>query len=180
MNNFTALSILIVILSAPSSSYADANRWQGQPFAKFNLQDQAGKFRSNRDFDGKWMVIYFYPKDRTPGCTLEAQNFVNDYHQYQLLNVEIIGVSYDDTESHKDFADTYEMQFTLLADVDRELSKAMDVDRILPWPHPSRQTFVVDPEGIIVKHYEDVSPKTHSNQLLKHLKQLINVKKKAG
>lgn len=147
-------------------SNAQSNRWEGQSFASFELADQNGDIKTNEDFEGKWKVVYFYPKDRTPGCTVEAQNFVDDYALYQANNIEIIGVSYDDTESHKDFADTYEMKFTLLADVDKKLSKAMDVDRILPWPHPSRQTFVVNPEGVIVKHYEDVTPDSHSKELL--------------
>jgi len=175
MKNLILLSFLFLI---SSHSDAEANRWQGQPFADFNLQDQSGNLRSNQSFNGQWMVIYFYPKDRTPGCTIEAQNFVSDFLEYQSLNVEIIGVSYDDVESHKDFADTYEMKFTLLADVDKQLSKAMDVDRFLPWPHPSRQTFIVNPEGIIVKHYEDVDPKIHSEQLLKDLNKLVNNKNK--
>lgn len=149
---------------------AESNRWQGQPLAKFSLADQHGNIKSNRDFTGKWAVIYFYPKDRTPGCTVEAQNFVNDFKSFQSLNTEIVGVSYDDTESHKDFSDTYEMQFTLLADTEHDFSKAMDVDRILPWPHPSRQTFLVDPKGIIVKHYKDVTPKSHSKELLADIK----------
>lgn len=153
-----------------SVTVADSNQWEGQPFAKFSLSDQQGKLRTNADFIAKWMIVYFYPKDKTPGCTVEAQNFVNDYASFQSLNVEIIGVSYDDTESHKDFADTYEMKFTLLADTDHKLSKAMNVDRFLPWPHSSRQTFIVDPKGTIVKHYEEVDPKSHSKNLLADLK----------
>ncbi len=165
---------LLVLLLVSLNLYAENNRWQGQPLAEFSLQDQNGKVRTNKEFAGKWMVVYFYPKDRTPGCTVEAQNFVNDYAKYQALNIEILGVSYDNSESHKDFADTYEMKFTLLADVDHSLSKAMDVDRFLPWPHPSRQTFIVDPKGIIVKHYSDVSPKTHSATLLKDMQQFVS------
>ncbi len=168
MKNFVYLGLLLLSLNI----LAESNRWQGQPFAEFSLQDQAGKLRTNQEFSGKWAVVYFYPKDRTPGCTVEAQNFVKDFANFQSMNVEIIGVSYDDVESHLDFYNTYEMKFTLLADVDHSLSKAMDVDRFLPWPHPSRQTFIVNPEGVIAKHYEDVDPDTHSATLLKDLKVL--------
>jgi len=165
------LAILVTFLSF--SSNATSNRWEGLVFPSFSLADQHGKVRNNDDFKNKWLIVYFYPKDRTPGCTIEAQKFVDDYTQFQELNTEIVGVSYDSVQSHKDFADTYEMKFTLLADVEKKLSKAMDVDRFLPWPHPSRQTFLIDPKGVIVKHYEDVDPKTHSKELLVDIKSLI-------
>jgi thioredoxin-dependent peroxiredoxin len=154
-----------------------ANQWEGVPLVEFKLKDQLGIERTNKDFKGQWLVLYFYPKDKTPGCTVEAQNFTNDYSQYQLLNTQVVGVSYDDVASHKDFSDTYEMPFVLLADVDKKLSKAMDVDNLFPWPHASRQTFVVDPEGNIVKHYPKVSPKNHSKQLLKFLTLIQSTKK---
>jgi peroxiredoxin Q/BCP len=168
MKNIVFTLILLISVNA----YADSNRWEGQPFAQFKLADQNGTIKSNKDFADRWMVVYFYPKDKTPGCTVEAQNFVNDFAKYKANNVEIIGVSYDDIESHKDFADTYEMKFTLLADVDHTLAKAMDVDRILPWPHASRQTFLVNPKGTIVKHYSSVNPDTHSKSLLVDIKKL--------
>jgi thioredoxin-dependent peroxiredoxin len=172
MKTISAIIVLLFSLNASSNT----NRWEGQPFAQFELADQHGKIKKNDDFAGQWKVVYFYPKDRTPGCTVEAQNFVDDYAKYQANNVAIIGVSYDDVESHKDFSDTYEMPFTLLADVDKKLAKAMDVDRILPWPHPSRQTFIVNPEGTIVKHFESVDPKSHSKELLATFSKLVKEK----
>ena len=114
--------------------------------------------------------MYFYPKDKTPGCTVEAKNFTTDYPLYQQLNTQIVGVSYDDVASHRDFAETYEMPFTLLADTDAELSKALKVDRLLPWPHAGRETFLVNPQGVIVEHFSDVKPDSHSVELLKSLK----------
>ncbi len=166
--------LILGLVFFSTASWAESNRWEGQAFANFELQDQNGKLTTNSDYKGRWSLIYFYPKDKTPGCTVEAQNFVRDSALFRALNVEIIGVSYDDVESHKDFYDTYEMNFTLLADVEHDLSKAKNVDRILPWPHPSRESFIVNPKGIIVKHYEEVSPKTHSAQVLKDLKSLID------
>ena len=150
---------------------ANSNQWEGVPLTAFKLADQSGNLRTNDDFKGRWLVLYFYPKDKTPGCTIEAQNFTDDYPQYQELDTEIVGVSYDDVASHKDFAETYEMPFVLLADVDKTLSKSLKVDRILPWPHASRQTFLVNPDGTIVHHFEDVTPKTHSAELLAVIKQ---------
>ena len=96
-------SVSLVLLLLSLNLMADSNRWQGQTFAEFSLQDQTGKIRTNKEFIGQWAVVYFYPKDRTPGCTVEAQNFVKDFSSFQSMNVEIIGVSYDDVESHLDF-----------------------------------------------------------------------------
>ena len=168
-HRFLLRSIFTFILVCFSVT-ASANQWEGIPLTDFKLQDQQGIERTNKDFLGQWMVLYFYPKDKTPGCTVEAQNFTDDYAKFQLLNTQIVGVSYDDVESHKDFSDTYEMPFILLADVSKVLSKAMKVDRLFPWPHASRQTFIINPKGIIVKHYSDVSPKSHSKELLVQLK----------
>ena len=170
MLNKSLITLLILIFSV--FSFAKGNKWQGVPFPQFELYDQNNVSQSNNDFKNKWVIYYFYPKDKTPGCTVEAKNFTEDYAKFQKLNTEIVGISYDDIESHKDFADTYEIKFTLLADVDHKLTKALDVDSVFPWPHPSRQTFLVNPKGNIVKHYDDVDPDIHSAQLLKNLKLL--------
>ncbi len=162
----------ILLLTTCFGLQADSNQWQGRPFASFALKDQSGEVKTNQDFKAKWVIMYFYPKDRTPGCTVEAQNFADDYQKFVIQNAEIVGISYDDVESHQDFAKTYGLKFSLLADTDHELSKAMDVNSYFPWPHPSRQTFVLDDKGIIVKHYEDVDPATHSKELLALLAKL--------
>jgi thioredoxin-dependent peroxiredoxin len=150
---------------------ANTNQWEGVPLNAFKLLDQSGTTRTNEEFLGKWMVLYFYPKDKTPSCTVEAQNFTRDYPHYQKLNTQIVGVSYDDVASHQDFAETYEIPFVLLADTESQLSKAMKVDRILPWPHASRQTFLINPQGVIVHHFPDVTPSEHSAELLALLAQ---------
>ena len=164
------LLITFLILIFTSVSFAKGNRWQGVPFPQFELADQNKNIKSNKDFSNKWVVYYFYPKDRTPGCTTEAKNFATENALFDSLNTQIVGISYDDSDSHKDFAEIYDVKFTLLADVDHKLTKALDVDSIFPWPHPSRQTFLVNDKGNIVKHYDDVDPDTHSSQLLKDIK----------
>jgi len=170
MLNKSLFILLMLIFS--SFSNAKGNRWQGVPFPQFELADQNNVIKTNKDFDGQWVVYYFYPKDRTPGCSTEAQNFANANSQFLELNTKIVGISYDDSESHKDFADIYDVKFTLLADVDHKLTKALDVDSFFPWPHPTRQTFLVNEKGNIVKHYKDVDPESHSSKLLKDLKLL--------
>ncbi|WP_168204007.1 peroxiredoxin [Aliikangiella coralliicola] len=167
---FLTSTLLLTSFFLSFSASANSNVWEGTPFLSFSLADQTGKIRTNQEFSGKWLVVYFYPKDKTPGCTIEAQNFTDDYAKYQALGVEIVGVSYDDIAAHKDFAETYELPFTLLADTEAQLSKAMKVDRLLPWPHASRQTFLVNPQGIIVQHFKKVKPKEHSAELLKSIR----------
>ncbi len=161
------LSLVLWIFSLNIS--ASTNQWEGIPFPDFSLKDQDGVIKSKKDFKADWKVYYFYPKDKTPGCTIEAQNFTDDYKKFQRFNAQVIGISYDDVESHKDFADTYQLPFTLLADTDAILSKKLKVNKIFPWPHASRQTFIVNRDNIIVKHYKEVSPKTHSRSVLKYL-----------
>ena len=170
MLNKYLFTLLILILSTFTN--AKGNRWQGVPFPQFELADQNKDIKSNKDFSDKWVVYYFYPKDRTPGCTTEAKNFAKKNTLFDSLNTKIVGISYDDSDSHKDFAEIYDVKFTLLADVDHKLTKALDVDSLFPWPHPSRQTFLVNEKGNIVKHYDKVDPDTHSSQLLKDIKLL--------
>jgi thioredoxin-dependent peroxiredoxin len=170
--NLIKLSVILLFFVSLFSSKIDASEWQDVPLVDFSLKDQTGQLRSSSEFKGRWLVLYFYPKDKTPGCTVEAQNFTQDYEKYKQLDTEIVGVSYDDVASHKDFSDTYDMPFALLADTDKQLAKALKVDRIFPWPHASRQTFIIDPKGVIKKHYADVSPKQHSNELLQALTEL--------
>lgn len=169
------ISTLIFVFSLQVT--ANTNKWEGTPLPQFSLSDQDGKLKTNKDLLGKWQIVYFYPKDKTPGCTIEAQNFTDDFAKYQSLGVNIVGVSYDDVASHRDFADTYEIPFTLLADTDAKLSKALKVDKLFPWPHASRQTFIVDPKGTIVKHIKKVSPKSHSKELLAWFKSAKETKK---
>ncbi|MET1255822.1 peroxiredoxin [Aliikangiella maris] len=171
--------VLLWCFITTSAFASTLNQWQGVPFPEFSLLDQHGEVRTNKDYTGRWLIVYFYPKDKTPGCTVEAQNFTDDYQLFKSLNTEILGVSYDDVDSHKEFADLYNMPFSLLADTEATLSKKLKVDRLLPWPHASRQTFLVDPSGKIVHHFAEVTPKKHSKELLQLIKKLNQSTKKS-
>jgi len=148
-----------------------ASKWDGIAAPEFQLRDQHAQLRRLSDFKGRWLVLYFYPKDDTPGCTIEARNFARDYAQFQKLNADVVGVSLDDVASHKAFATTSKLSFTLLADVDKQASKAYDVLG-LAGLYSKRQTFVIDPAGVIVKHYDSVDPDNHAAQLLRDLSAL--------
>jgi len=145
----------------------------GSPAPKFSLLDQESKSHALADYRGRWVVLYFYPKDDTPGCTTEACNFRDDLPALRALNVQILGVSMDDTRSHAQFAEKYSLPFPLLADTEGDVARAYgSLWSIGPLRLAKRYTFVIDPEGRIAKFYRDVKPATHSRELQQDLREL--------
>lgn len=139
----------------------------GAPAPEFELPDQAGQLHSLEDYRDKWVVLYFYPKDQTPGCTTEACAFRDTILAFRDANVQVLGVSFDDIESHREFAERYDLPFPLLADTDGKAAEAYGVaTRMLGMRIARRQTFLIDPDGRIAKHYTDVKPETHSREVL--------------
>jgi len=137
----------------------------------FTLNSQENTPVSLHDFKGKWVVLYFYPKDGTSGCTLEAHNFQRDIARYQQLNAEILGVSVDSADSHKDFCAKQGLHFKLLADTEKKVSQDYDsLTMIVHWS--SRNTFLIDPDGKIAKIWLGVSPAKHSEEVLAALSSL--------
>jgi len=137
----------------------------GQMAPDFTLPSQDGSKVSLHDFRGKWVVLYFYPKDGTSGCTLEAHNFQRDIAKYQQLNAEIVGVSVDTPDSHKDFCAKQGLHFKLLADTEKKVSA--DYDSLMMIIHYSnRNTFLISPDGKIAKVWIGVSPAKHSEEVL--------------
>lgn len=145
---------------------------------EFNLLDQDGKSVKLSDYKGRWVVLYFYPKDDTPGCTTEACNFRDERESIaELGNAEVIGISKDTVASHKKFADKHNLNFTILSDESLGTIKAYNA-----WGERSmygkvymgiiRSTFIIDPEGNIVKHYPKVNPKKHAVEIINDLKDL--------
>jgi peroxiredoxin Q/BCP len=121
------------------------------------------------DYRGKWVVLYFYPQDFTPGCTLEAKRFQQDFTKYEAINTQIIGVSADDLNSHQEFCDSEGLKFPLLADTDGKVSKAYG-----SWLGITslRHTYIIDPEGILRATFLGVRPAIHSSEVLATLAQL--------
>lgn len=152
--------------SLPSTAYSEA-KWVGSAAPVIALPDQDGKPRSLADYKGQWVALYFYPRDKTAGCTEEAKNFSEHWDDFQKANVAVLGVSQDSVASHKEFANLLKLPFPLLSDEKAELSRAMGVHRGFgPLSYSSRQTFLVDPEGTVVYHYPDVNTDTHAAQVL--------------
>ena len=149
----------------------------GQLAPNFSLPSGDGSTVSLKDFKGKWVVLYFYPKDFTSGCTVEARNFQRDLSKYQSEGAVILGVSVDTPQSHKDFCAKEGLNFKLLADPDTKTVTAyrsvMDYQGA---KMAARNTFLIDPQGKIAKIYTAVNPAAHSDQVLKDLAEL---KKKA-
>jgi len=148
----------------------------GDPAPEFELSDQNGQLHSLEDYRDRWVVLYFYPKDETPGCTTEACEFRDNIFAYRDLNAQILGVSLDDAESHKAFAENHGLPFPLLADVDGEASTAYGVKtRMFGMTVAKRQTFIIGPDGAIAKHYEKVNPAEHSDEVLADLRKLASL-----
>jgi len=139
----------------------------------FTLTDQEIKTHTLADYRGRWVVLYFYPKDDTPGCTTEACNFRDDLPALRALNVQILGISLDTTSSHAEFARKYKLPFPLLADNGGDVSRVYGALWSLgPMRFAKRHTFVIDPEGRIAKIYRSVEPASHSRELQRDLKEL--------
>lgn len=136
----------------------------------FTEKSHAGTTLSLRQLRGKVVVLYFYPRDNTPGCTAEAQGFRDAYQSYQDRDAVIIGVSSQDNESHQEFAEEHGLPFFLIPDEEGALAKSYGVGSFLGMAN--RVTFVIDPEGKIAKVYEKVSPKGHAEEVLKDIDKL--------
>lgn len=171
---FTLATVLVAasgLCSAPA--LAGPPPTVGAPAPAFKLQDQDGKAHQLADYRGKWVVLYFYPKDGTPGCTTQACTFRDNIFAFRRMGVTVLGVSVDDSTSHAEFAKTHRLPFTLLADSTKETAKAYGVLRnYLAFEIASRQTFVIDPQGRIAKHYPDADPKDGQKVLLDDLARL--------
>ncbi|HJX17040.1 MAG TPA: peroxiredoxin [Acidiferrobacterales bacterium] len=145
----------------------------GSAAPKFTLLDQEAKTHTLANYRGRWVVLYFYPKDDTPGCTTEACNFRDNLPALRALNVQILGISMDDTKSHARFAEKYRLPFPLLADTEGGVARAYGaLWSIGPMRIAKRHTFVIDPEGRIANIYRNVRPASHSRELQQDIKEL--------
>jgi len=144
-----------------------------QPAPDFSLNDAHGAPHKLEDYQGQWLILYFYPKDNTPGCTKEACALRDDFDKFTDLNTKVIGISTDDSNSHLGFSQKQSLPFTLLADPDGKVSSAYGaLFKFGPVKFSKRHSFIIDPKGKIVKIYRKVSPSLHSQELLQDFQQL--------
>lgn len=143
----------------------------------FSLPDQEGKTHTLSDYRGKWVLLYFYPKDDTPGCTIEACTIRDQFKDFNAIGAVVLGVSTDSVESHKKFAEKFELPFTLLADAHKEVVGRYGVfgeKKFMgkTYMGTKRTSVLIDPHGKIAKVYENVKPEIHAGEVIADLRSL--------
>jgi peroxiredoxin Q/BCP len=162
-----AAIVAVIAVLAITLRAGDKTPAVGSSAPDFTLNSQEGKPISLHDFKGKWVVLYFYPKDMTTGCTIEAHNFQRDLAKYQEKNAVILGVSVQDEKSHQEFCAKESLTFKLLADTKKEVSEKYDsIMNLAVAKLSARHTFLIDPSGTLRKVWTDVDVKTHSDDVL--------------
>ena len=145
----------------------------GQRFVDFNLKNQDGEAVSLNDFAGQWLVVYVYPKDDTPGCTIQGKSFTASKQDFDDADISVVGVSEDDVESHKDFCSKEGLNFKLLSDSEAKVSEQYgSVMEYNGAKLSARNTFIIDPQGKVAKVFEKVKPGGHSEEVLAALASL--------
>ena len=163
----------LIVLVVSLNALAPAPPTVGSVAPGFSLPSQEGKTVSLSDYRGQWVVLYFYPRDFTSGCTMEAHNFQRDQAQYQQKGAVVLGVSVDSADSHKQFCTKEGLNFKLLADNDHKVSAAYgSLTNLGLAKFSSRHTFIVDPEGKVARAFTSVNPGRHSEEVLAALAQL--------
>ena len=156
-----------------ADAYTDTQPSVGDSAPTFKLQDQNGDWHTLGDYKGKYVVLFFYPKDGTPGCTTEACNFRDNIFAFDDLNTQILGISLDDVDSHKEFSEKYSLPYPILADVEKESAVDYGVlGKFMMMTITKRESFIIDPDGLIVKHYKNVDPDKHTDEVIEELKSL--------
>ena len=169
LKSIITASVIAVLLALSSSSIAALK--VGDKAPNFALQDQNSITHTLSDYESQWLVLYFYPKDDTPGCTTQACDFRDAVKRIIVSKAVVFGLSLDSVASHKLFAEKYNLPFSLLADETGEVSELYDSLRKL-LGYAKRNTFIVNPKGNIAKIYLSVDPKTHSEMVLSDLSNL--------
>ncbi len=164
IKKIVCLSLVLFLFSLNPLKAADLKT--GDPAPNFTTQDESGVFVSLKDFRGKNVILYFYPKDDTSGCTAEAKGFEKYSEEFKKKNAVILGVSFDSLSSHQQFKEKYHLTFKLLTDPDKKIAKAYGSSGFL---FASRDTIWIDPKGNIFKIFRGVDPETHPEELLKQL-----------
>lgn len=167
--------IVFLLLAGWRISSASNTPHEGETAPNFSLIDQSHQTHTLKNYAGKWLVLYFYPKDDTPGCTKEACSFRDDLTQLEKLGAKVIGISVDDTDSHTKFAEKYHLPFPLLSDHDGTVAASYGaLNNFGIIKVAKRYTFLIDPQGNIAKVYLSVDTSRHSQEIIQDLKKQLN------
>jgi len=170
---FSLILLLAVTLFGGISMAQSVSIREGARAPGFTLNDQHRKAHELKDYLGRWLVIYFYPKDDTPGCTAEACAIRDDYLAFREMGVAVVGISTDDEASHAQFSEKHGLPFPLLADIDGKVAERYGaLWSFGPMKFSRRHSFIIDDRGTIAKIYRKVDPAAHSAQLIKDLNRL--------
>lgn len=172
MSLTTWLGLLMAML-LPFPAAANALLRAGEMAPDFLLADGEGRMRQLGEWRGTWLILYFYPRDDTPGCTAEAKNFNERLPEFAALKAQVVGISVDNVDSHRTFASRHGLNFPLLADTDGKVSQrygALNDFAIIKFA--KRHTYLIDPDGRIAKAYRDVEPSLHAGEIIADLKRL--------
>ena len=173
---FSSLGFGSLEMAATAADLQGGAQWgttalpvEGKPAPEFALLDEEGQLRHLSDWQGHWVVLYFYPKDFTSGCTIEARRFQTDLPEYRAIDAEIVGISADTVNRHREFCDSEGLKFSLLSDPGGEISSLYG-----SWlgEMSLRNTFIIDPDGVLQSIFPIVSPSQHSSEVLQELKDL--------
>ena len=169
ISSVISLSLASVIFF--TDTFSQSNLAEGDIAPNFNLQDQYGEWHTLEDYKGQYVVLFFYPKDGTPGCTTEACNFRDNIFEFKNLDAQILGGSVDDVESHQEFSEKYSLPYPILADGEESCAEDYGVlGKFMMMTIAKRESFIINPEGKVVKRYQKVDPDTHTQQVLEDLK----------
>ncbi len=172
MSMTNRLSLALAVVTALLGGVARAAEMPqvGQMAPPFSVEDQNGKIQRLSDYQGQWLVLYFYPKDETPGCTKEACAYRDDIQKIRKLGASVVGVSIDDASSHAEFAQNHHLPFPLLADKDGTVARLYGSERsLLGMKIAKRNTFIIDPKGYIAKVYESVNAESNPAEVVADL-----------
>ncbi len=164
---FLALAVILTLVFIfKKSAFGSEDVLLGKNAPEFKLKNSYGELISLDQFKGEWLLVFFYPKDDTPGCTKEACSLRDNYSDIKKLNANVIGISIDSSDSHKDFKEKYNLPFMLLSDPDGKTAKKYGaLNNFFIFKLAKRQSFIIDPEGKIRRVYRNVSPSNHAQEI---------------
>ena len=158
--------VLALVFIFKKSAFGSEDKLLGKAAPEFKLKNSYGELVSLKEFKGEWLLVFFYPKDDTPGCTKEACSLRDNFTEIKKLNANVLGISIDSSESHKEFKEKYNLPFMFLSDPDGETAKKYGaLNNFFIFKLAKRQSFIIDPKGVVRRVYRDVSPSNHAQEI---------------